>query len=173
MLTKPLLEEYPAYYETYVKLVQEGNLAEILVEQLQTTTELVQSLTEETGDYRYAPGKWSIKEVLGHVADTERIMAYRMLCIARGDRTPLPGYDENEYVAGASFAESSLSDILKDYSAVRCSTLTLLRGITEEAWLRTGTANNGLISARALAAIIAGHERHHIRIIQERYLRAE
>ncbi|EJW15848.1 DinB family protein [Paenibacillus alvei] len=121
---------------------------------------------------RYAPGKWSIKEVLGHIADTERVMAYRLLRIARGDQTPLPGFDENQFMNGSAFDSMPMSELLEDYQAVRHATLTLLRGLTDEAALRTGTTNNMTISARALAYTIAGNELHHLRVLKMRWLTA-
>jgi len=145
-------------------------LLHILERQQQETVSLVDELTEEQGYYRYAPDKWSLKEALGHIVDNERIMSYRLLRIARGDTTPLPGYDQDVLVPGARFDLFPLAQLVEDYIAVRKATLTLLRGLTDEAWLRKGTASNVTISARALACVIAGHEIHHIRIIRERYL---
>lgn len=169
-MERPLNEEYSAHFESYVRLVPDGNVIDLLAERQGETGTLIGELTEEQGDYRYAPGKWSLKEVIGHLTDTERIMSYRLLRIARGDRTPLAGFDENEFVKGASFSLRSLPELLEEYVAVRRATLTLLRGLTEEAWVRTGIANGSETSARALAYIIAGHELHHLQIIRERYL---
>ncbi|GAV12925.1 DinB family protein [Paenibacillus sp. chi10] len=170
MLTQPLAAEYGEAFANYIGLVPEGDLREMLADQLELTTELFVNLSEEQGDYRYAPGKWSIKEVLGHIADTERVMAYRLLRIARGDQTPLPGFDENLLMSGAAFASMPMSELIEDYRAVRQSTLTLLRGLTDEAVLRIGTSNNMTISACALAYMIAGHELHHLNVLKERYL---
>ncbi|EPY03862.1 hypothetical protein PAALTS15_29021 [Paenibacillus alvei TS-15] len=170
MLTQPLAAEYGEGFANYINLVPAGDLREMLAEQLEHTTELFANLSKEQGDYRYAPGKWSIKEVIGHIADTERVMAYRLLRIARGDQTPLPGFDENLFMSGSTFDSMPLSELIEDYRAVRESTLTLLRGLTDEAVLRTGTSNNATISARALAYMIAGHELHHLNVLKERYL---
>ncbi|WP_028545301.1 DinB family protein [Paenibacillus taiwanensis] len=170
MLVRPLIGEYDPYYEKYISLVHEGNVIEHLHSQNMLTVRLLDSLTEAEANYKYAPDKWSIKEVFGHIADTERIMSYRLLCIARGDTTPLPGYDDEEYVKRASFATHSIQQLQADYTAVRHATISLCKGIEQSAWLREGTANNSSVSARALAYIIAGHELHHLHIIQERYL---
>lgn len=172
MLVRPSVEEYATYYETYISLVPEGAVTDILAKQLEETTEFIAGLSEELANYRYAEGKWTLKEVIGHINDTERIMNYRLLRIARGDQTPLAGYDDEAYVAQASFSSLPFSLLLEDYAAVRRSTLTLLRGLPQEAWSREGVANNSKLTARALAYIIAGHELHHIRVIKERYLRS-
>ncbi|REE55406.1 DinB family protein [Paenibacillus taihuensis] len=170
MFNRPSQDEYGGHFGTYINLVQEGNLLDLLAENRTTTTALFSSLSEEQALHRYAPGKWSLKEVLGHITDTERIMSYRLLRIARGDKTPLPGFDENEFVAGASFDDNSISELLEQYEAVRASTIALLKGLTPEAYLRRGIASNTEISARALAHVITGHEMHHINIVRERYL---
>ncbi|KZE47357.1 squalene--hopene cyclase [Brevibacillus parabrevis] len=169
MLIRPNREEYKDYFATYVSQVPEGDLLTILEQQAAQTVEMFAGLTGEQIDYRYAPGKWTVKEVLGHLIDTERIMSYRLLRIARGDQTELAGFDENTYVAEAFYQERSLTDLLAEYNAVRQSTLAQLRGIAAEAWTRTGTANGNKLSARTLAYIIAGHEAHHCRILRERY----
>ncbi|OBY77621.1 hypothetical protein BBG47_20875 [Paenibacillus sp. KS1] len=170
MLTQPLPSEYGEAFANYISQVPAGDLQEMLAEQLEQMTKLISNLSKEQGEYRYAPGKWSIKEVLGHIADTERVMAYRLLRIARGDQTPLPGFDEGLFMSGSTFDSMPMSELLEDYQAVRHATLTLLRGLTDEAALRTGTTNNMTISARALAYTIAGHELHHLHVLKERYL---
>ncbi|WP_409344311.1 DinB family protein [Paenibacillus sp. MBLB4367] len=170
MTVRPAREEYAPYYDTYIRLVPEGDITDMLSRQLETISGFFAALPEDRALFRYAPGKWSLKEVLGHITDTERIMGYRLLRIARGDKTPLAGYDENDYVNGASFDSSPLTGLIEDYTAVRRSTLTLLRGLQEEAWSRMGVANNSELSARALAYIIAGHELHHLNVVKERYL---
>ncbi len=170
MTIKPTIEEYPAYFESYIHQVSEGILSDILINQLEETTELLSNLSEEQANYRYAAGKWTLKEVLGHITETERIMSYRLLRMSRGDQTPLAGYDEDEYVKEASFHSRSLADLLEEFRAVRHATRTLIQGLTEEGWLRKGIANEKEISVRAIAFIIAGHELHHVKIIKERYL---
>ncbi|GIO12382.1 hypothetical protein J19TS2_19370 [Cohnella xylanilytica] len=172
MRGRPGTDEYGSFFGNYVSLTPEGDLIEILRKQGEDTLELLGSFTEEQGAYRYAPGKWSLKEAFGHIVDNERIMSYRLLRIARGDTTPLPGYDQDILVPGAGFDSLPIRQLAEDYAAVRQATLTLLRGLSEEAWLRKGTASNTTISARALACVICGHELHHLRIIRERYLNA-
>lgn len=171
MRERPGNDEYASFFGNYVTLVPEGDLLDILQRQQEETLGVLEGLSEEQGNYRYAEGKWSLKEVFGHVTDNERIMSYRLLRIARGDTTPLPGYDQDVLVPGACFDLFPLRQLAEDYAAVRRATLTLLRGLTDEAWLRKGTASNHTVSARALACVICGHELHHLRIIRERYLK--
>jgi hypothetical protein len=170
MANRPSIEEYFPYHEQYIGLVGEGDVTALLAEQLASTTELLSDIPEAQADYRYAEGKWTLKEVIGHISDNERVMAYRLLRAARGDRTPLAGYDQDEFMSGASFQSWSLAQIIEDYISVRKSTLALLRGLTDEAWLRIGVSNGGDVSVRAIAYIIAGHELHHLKIIHEKYL---
>lgn len=170
MFTRPSTDEYGGHFGTYINLVQAGNLLDLLAENRDKTTALFSSLSEEQALHRYAPGKWSLKEVLGHMTDTERIMSYRLLRIARGDKTPLPGFDEGEFVEGASFDNDSTADLLEQYNAVRAATIALLKNLTPEAYVRRGIASNTEISARALAHVITGHEMHHVNIVRERYL---
>ena len=162
-------EEYPDDYERYISLVSEGNVVDHLAQQLETTISLLSLLTETQANFRYAPEKWSVKEVIGHITDTERIMSYRLLRLARGDQTPLAGFDQDPYVQAAGFALRALPDLLEDFTMVRRSTLTLLRGLQEEAWMSRGIVNDHYFSVRALAYIIAGHELYHVKLIKEKY----
>ncbi|WP_424766521.1 DinB family protein [Paenibacillus sp. sgz302251] len=170
MSQRPSKEEYNAYYEQYIGLMGEMDIIDALEAQLESTRSLLVSVTEEQGNYRYAAGKWSLKEVIGHISDNERVMSYRLLRAARGDKTQLPGYEQDHFIQGSSFHDWSMEQTIEDYRSVRRATLTLLRGLSDEAWTRLGAANNSNISVRALAYIIAGHELHHMRFIQERYL---
>ncbi|MBT2290714.1 DinB family protein [Paenibacillus albidus] len=171
MNSRPERQEYAEYYAEYIALVpSEGEYHLLLEQQSQQVQAMFGGLSEEKGDYRYAPGKWSIKEVLGHLIDTERIMSYRLLRIARGDKTPLAGFEEGDYVAAAGFGRFTLQELLGQYKAVRESTLALVASLPEEVSTRVGTANGNPISARAQAAILIGHELHHMNIIRERYL---
>jgi hypothetical protein len=167
---KPQTNEYAPYYEKYVSLVPEGDVVETLERQLDDTLALLRGVTEERARYRYGPGKWSVKEVVGHVIDTERVFSYRALAIARGERQPLPGMDQDEYMAGANFDELTLAGLLEQFEHLRRSNVLMLRGLSEEAWSRRGTASDNEVTVRALAYIIAGHEAHHVRILRERYL---
>ena len=142
----------------------------ILNSQEKALVSLFSQLNEEQALSRYAPGKWSLKEVLAHITDTERIMSYRLLRIARGDTTDLPGFDQDIFIANTSFDEVALTDLVKDFQAVRQATLTLLPTISEAAWTRLGTANTFAISARALAYVIAGHAQHHLNVVEQKYL---
>ncbi|WNC12733.1 DinB family protein [Brevibacillus brevis] len=168
-MKRPTNEEHIAYYGKYVNLVPEGDLLLQLSRQMEETVQMLSGLTEEQENYRYAPGKWSVKEVLGHLIDTERIMSYRLLRIARGDQTPLAGYDDEAYVAEGEFSSRRMSELLDEYKAVRQSTIAMFKGVPARAWERTGVANNSHCSARALAYIIAGHELHHGILLKDRY----
>lgn len=170
MTRRPSNEEYNAYFGTYVSLVPDGDIRDCLAESFKQTIEVLSSVSEERAHYRYAPGKWSLKEVLGHITDNERIMSYRLLRIARGDRTPLASYDQDVLMGGASFDACSLSELLEEYTAVRRATLTLLKGLSEEAWDRRGIVSDSESSARAWAYILAGHEIHHMNVIKDKYL---
>ncbi|WP_410768103.1 DinB family protein [Fontibacillus sp. BL9] len=173
MLEKPQTGEYATHFETYIQKVPEGNLPSLLEKQVDEVIRLLGNLSEEDGAYRYAEGKWSLKEVLGHISDTERIMSYRLLRIARGDTTPLPGFEENLFVSHAHSDRLSVNELLQDFAAVRIATLSLIRQLDDEAWERIGTFSDNPGSARALAYIIAGHAIHHFAIIQERYLQKQ
>jgi hypothetical protein len=167
---RPRPEEYNVYYETYISQVEDGSLLKTLAAQRDETAALLAGLTEAQAAHRYAPGKWSLKEVIGHLADSERIFAYRALRIARGDGTPLASFDENAYVPAADFGRRTLPDVASEFRAVREATLALLASLDDAAWLRMGTASDKPVSVRALGYIIAGHERHHVRVLRQRYL---
>lgn len=167
---RPDPSQFAPYYAGYVARVPDGDILETLRSQVDATVALARSLAEPTGAHRYAEGKWSIREVLGHMADTERIMAYRALRVARGDTTPLPGFDENAYVRNARFDQRTLASLADDLALVRHGTIALLAPLDDAELGRAGSANGAPITARALAWIIAGHERHHLAILRERYL---
>ncbi|RUT36317.1 DinB family protein [Paenibacillus zeisoli] len=169
-IQRPSIGEYSSFYESYILALPEGDILAFLNSQINEFSELLQSLTEEKANYRYAEGKWSIKEVLGHINDTERIMSYRLLRIARGDKTPLAGFNESDYVAYAGSERLSVSDLLAEFSAIRTATLLLAKQLDDEAWKRTGTANGAEITARAVIYVLAGHAAHHLNLIRERYL---
>jgi hypothetical protein len=169
---RPQPGEYAPFYENYIGLVPEGELLQILEAQLQDWQRLLADLSEEAADFRYAPGKWSIKEILGHLNDTERILSYRLLRIARGDQTALPGFEQDDYVRAANSSGRKRGELLNEFAAVRRATIALVSSLDDAAWLRRGVANQKEISATALAFIIVGHERHHRIILEERYLPA-
>ena len=167
---RPAPGEYADYAQADIDLVEGDDAVEVLIRQGRQTTALFQELGALNGNVTYAPGKWTVKQVLGHLADDERILAYRALCVARGDSRPLPGFDENDYAAAARFENQCLADLLADFEAVRHASITLFRGLDQEAWLQRGIVNGYSASPRGLAFHIAGHELHHLRILRERYL---
>jgi hypothetical protein len=168
---RPNPGEYVPYYERYISLVPGNNVLAALDEQRRQMLLLLSGRTEADGDLRYAPDKWSLKEVLGHVNDTERIMTYRALRIARNDATPIEGFEEDDYVRNGPFGQRPLSDLIEDYIAVRRATVSLFRNLDEATWSRRGVANKNEVTVRALAYFAAGHELHHRRIIEEKYLK--
>jgi len=168
-IVKPTPDEYPAAFQAYVGPVEVSRGPELLLTQPDRLGTRLGGLSEAAALARYAPGKWSVKEVIGHLSDVERVMSYRLLRIARGDATPLPGFDENEYVAGAGFDRRPLMDLLDDFRAVRGSTATLVEGLPTQAWVRRGSMSGLPVSARALFYITVGHVEHHGRILRERY----
>jgi uncharacterized damage-inducible protein DinB len=166
-VTRPEAGEYAPYYERYISLISGTDILGTLETQRRQTLLLLSGRDQSDADFRYAADKWTAREVLGHVCDTERIFAYRALRIARGDRTPIEGFEQDDYARNAPGA--ALPEIIDDYIAVRRATLTLLRNLDEQAWTRRGIANNNEVSVRALAYIIAGHELHHRRILEQKY----
>lgn len=169
---RPEKSEYAIHYEKYIALVPGGDFLEILGEQHTALLRLIAPLTEQEADFRYAPGKWSIKETIGHLSDAERIFAYRLLRIARGDQTPLASFEQEPYIEAANFSARKLVDLLDEFASIRKATITLIRSLDDKAWMRRGTASGKEITPLALAFIIAGHERHHQAILAERYLPA-
>jgi hypothetical protein len=166
---KPAPQEYAPYYDRYISLVPGDDILATLGKQLHDTVALLSTRSEPEGEFRYAPDKWSVKELFGHVIDTERIFAYRALRISRNDRTPIEGFEQDDYVRFGPFAHCRLAGLLQEFTHVRHATLSLFSSLDEEAWMRRGIANQNEISARAVAYIIAGHELHHRKILQERY----
>lgn len=166
---RPEADEIPPHYVGYIQRVPEPDPVIVCAEQIEETATLLRGLSDTDALYRYGRGKWSIKEVVGHLADVERIMAYRALRIARGDATPLPSFDENAYVPVAKFDDRSLADLVGELRTTRAATLALLRTFDAEAWRRRGTASGKPVSVRALAYMIPGHERHHVEILKTRY----
>jgi len=167
-MNRPQTHEYPAWGETYIKLV-DGDVIEILERQVTEFTDFINSLVEKA-DYAYAPGKWTIKEIVGHIIDAERVFAYRMTCFARGEQQPLPGFEENDYVANAHFSDRSLLSLSHEFALLRKANLYLFKSLTEEELNRKGTASGKEITVRAILFVTAGHIMHHTSIIKERYL---
>ena len=169
-ILRPEPSEYAAYFSRYIDQLPQGDILTVLRTQGEETQSTLGALSETDAQFRYAPGKWSIKQIGGHLTDAERIFGYRALCFARGEKQRLPGFDENEYVAAASFDRRSLADHLTEFRAVRAATLSFFSGLSQEELLRRGTANQWEYTVRATPFIVAGHERHHLGVIRERYL---
>jgi len=169
-ITRPEKNEYAEFYVNYISLVEEADVVSALQNQ---SSEMQKTLAEisaaEKENFRYAEGKWSVKELLGHIIDGERIFSYRALRISRGDQTPLAAFEENSYVANSNFGNSNLADLIEEFSLLRASNVLLFKNLTDEAWLRRGTASEAAVSVRALAFIMVGHVRHHENILRERY----
>lgn len=172
MKTRPESGEYAPYYEEYIALVPGNDIVGVLEAQRKQMMQLFAARSERDGNFRYAPEKWTVKEVLGHVTDTERIFVYRALRIARGDQTPLSGFEQDDYVRAGAFGERTLADLAEELAHVRSATVALFRSLDQDAWLRRGVANKNEVSVRALAFIVAGHELHHRHILEERYFPA-
>jgi hypothetical protein len=167
---RPQTGEYASYYQRYVDLATEDDIVAALDAQSHETATLLGGISEQQASHRYEPDKWSVKQLVGHIADSERIFAYRALRIARGDTTPLPGFEQDPYVANAASDDRPIGDLVEEFAAVRKANVMMLRALPAEAWDRVGTASDNSVTVRALAFIMLGHERHHLRILRERYL---
>jgi hypothetical protein len=170
MLSRPNADEYFEYYGTYISLVPDGDVRDILRSQLSETITLLSGVADAKAAKAYGPGKWTLKEAVLHMSDAERVFGYRILRIARGDETPLAGFDQNSWVPHSCANDRALTNLVMEFAAIRASTLALVDSISPEGWLQKGTASGHTISARALAYVAAGHERHHVKIFKERYL---
>ncbi|HEX7118662.1 MAG TPA: DinB family protein [Longimicrobiales bacterium] len=166
---RPAADEYVPYFSRYIALVPDGDVVDQLEHQVEETRRMLDAIPSSHADHAYAPGKWTIKEVIGHLADSERVFAYRALRFARGDTTELAPFDENAYVPAAAFGARTLADIADEFVAVRRATVASLRGLPHDAWSRRGVAGGNAMSVRALAWTIAGHELHHRALLVERY----
>jgi len=169
-VTRPQPTEHVPYYSKYIEQVPESDAIAALENQIADALALLRTIPESKGDHRYGPDKWTIKEVIGHVIDGERIFAYRALRFARKDSTPLAGFEENDYVPAGNFGRRALKDLVTEWELVRRANLAFFKGLDAEAWSRAGTANGNSITVRALAYIMAGHGRHHVHLLQTRYL---
>ena len=168
---RPGADEYAASFAGYVaRVAEDEDIVAVLASQLDQVLARLDRVSEARGEYRYASDKWSVKEVVGHLSDTERVFAYRALRIARGDKTPLPSFDDQAYVAEVRAGDRTLADLAAEWGDVRRATIALFRNLPAAAWERRGTASGHAISVRALAYIIAGHVRHHIEVLEERYI---
>jgi hypothetical protein len=170
--TKPAPIEHAPEFSKYVTLVAEGDIIQTLEQQIENSLSLLRTIPSDKANFRYAPDKWSVNELLGHLIDSERVFSYRALCFARNDQTPLPGYEQNDYVREADFDSRNLADMAEEFATVRRATIQLFRPLNETEWLRRGKANENYVSVRALAYIIAGHELHHMEVLRSRYLQS-
>ncbi len=168
-LPRPADDEYAPFYGTYVSKVPEGDVARYLETQLRETRSLLATIPEGRGNHRYAEGKWSVKEVIGHMCDAERIFAYRVLRFARADQTPLSSFDENTYAVAGQFDKRTMASLVDEFAQVRDATLALVRTLDADSGARRGVASNKEVSVRALVYIIAGHVTHHVGVLRERY----
>jgi uncharacterized damage-inducible protein DinB len=166
---RPESSEYAPFYHGYVATVPEGDVVALLRQNGGELHDALAAIPEDRGGFRYADGKWSIREVVGHMIDAERIFTYRALRIARGDTTPLAAFDENEYVKTAGSEARTLSNLVRELGAVREASVQLFESLPDDAWGRSGVASGKNISVRALAYITAGHAMHHLKILRERY----
>ncbi len=169
MINRPQPDEYPAYAAKYVDLVGDAPILEILEQQQQNTYDFFTEIDPGKGDYSYAEGKWTVKQVLGHIIDTERIFAYRALVFSH-EAIELPGFDQDVYMENATFNSRSLEDLANEFKTVRESSLYLFRFLSDGQQTQKGIASGNPVSVRALAYMMAGHELHHIKILKERYL---
>jgi hypothetical protein len=169
-MARPVSTDYPVFYETYIKLVSEEDLVQAMRSSLDEIVDFLEGISAELADHRYAEGKWSVKELLQHIIDTERIFSYRGLCIARGEQQSLPGFNENAYALNANVSGRSLKELKDELLAVRETTFMMFRGFTPEMLGLVGTSNNKQVTVNAIGYMIIGHVRHHFNILKERYL---
>ena len=169
-MNRPEKNEYDPYYERYVSLVENRDIIDTLGAQPTQLQDLLTALPEEKGEFAYDEGKWSIKELIGHLIDGERMFAYRLFRISRADETPIEGFEQDGYIENAHSNRRSFSELLEEFSLLRRANLILIKNLTDDGWSRVGTANNAKISTRALIYIMAGHIEHHLGILKERYL---
>lgn len=169
-MQRPQLNEYAPYYHNYIQQVPEGDILEILAEQRESTRALLRDITEAQGDFRYAPGKWTIKELLGHLVDSERVFSYRAMAFARKDPAALPSMDQDVYVSNGHFQRRTVQDLAEELYHQRSANMLLFASFDDETGQRKGIASGFEFTVRCLPYIIAGHERHHIKVLQERYL---
>ena len=169
MIDRPSQAEFASFYAGYVSLVPEADIMKVLEGQAADVRLQTRAFIPKREEFRYAPGKWSVREVLGHMTDAERVFGFRAFCFSRGDENALPGFEQDDYVARASFDRCSLADLVQEFGQLREANLTVLRRLDDSAWQRTGTASGKPVSVRALAYIMAGHVRHHLHVLSTRY----
>jgi uncharacterized damage-inducible protein DinB len=166
---RPAKGDYSEYYQQYIDLVKDDNILKVLTEQNKETQNILNSFPKDKGEFRYAEGKWTIKEIIGHLMDVERIFAYRALSIARGEKKSLPGFDQDEYAKNGMFNQGTLSDLNYEFRLLRECNILLFKGLDKSVWQNRGLANDTEVTVLALMYMIAGHEKHHTNILNERY----
>ena len=171
-MKRPESNEYAEYYSGYIAKVPGTDLLGVLETEGAKMAQLFSGRAEREGNFSYAPGKWTVKEVVGHITDAERIFTYRALRIGREDKTPLASFEQDDFIRGGHFASRTLADLAEEFASVRSATLTLFRSFSEEVWSRRGTASQKEVTARALGFITGGHQIHHRMILEERYFPA-
>jgi uncharacterized damage-inducible protein DinB len=167
---RPLTGDYVPFHETYISKVGDGNIVDILQNQQESTYQFLKAIPEDKAGYAYAEGKWTVKQCIGHMTDTERVMAYRAMRFARNDDTELPGFDQDEYVANSRHNEFELADLIEEFRLTRMANLYFYKSLNAEEKQRFGLASGNRVTVNALLYIIAGHELHHLQIFKERYL---
>jgi len=167
---RPDQSDYAPYYANYIKLAEGEDILKILNDQSKITQDVLNSFSEHKGNYRYTDGKWTVKEVVGHLLDTERVFAYRALCIARGEKKSLPGIEQDDYVKEGNFNRRELFELNYEFRLLRESNLLLFRSFTSEMLLKRGFASEASVTVLAILFIIAGHEKHHIKVLREKYM---
>lgn len=169
-MNRPTESEYPADYQSYIDQVSESDILPVLRAQMDELDVLLGRVEPQQETFRYAEGKWSIREIVGHLIDGERVFGYRAFCIARGEQQSLPGFDQDDYMVTSHYDKIELEDLLSELRLIRLGNIAMFRTLDEEAWSRMGVANNNSVSVRALAFGMAGHARHHMNVLRERYL---
>ena len=169
MIDRPSQAEFASFYAGYVSLVPEADIMSVLEGQADDVRVQTRAFIPKREEFRDAPGKWSVREVLGHMTDAERVFGFRAFCFSRGDENALPGFEQDDYVARAKFDRCRLSDLVQEFGQVREANLIVLRRLDDSAWRRIGTASGKPVSVRALAYIMAGHVRHHLHVLSTRY----
>ncbi len=170
IIPKPEKSEHDPYYSRYIDLVKSNDILKTLAIQIDGSLALLRSIPTSRDHYRYAPDKWTVSEVVGHIIDTERVFAYRALTFSRNDRALLPGFEQDDWIRGASFDKTPLAELVSELECVRRANIYFFQHLAADAWMRRGKANNAEISVRALAYVIAGHELHHLQILKTKYL---
>ena len=169
-MQRPEKNEYAPHYETYIGKVPDRDIFDLLSQQIKTVQDVFKNISEEKSLFGYAQGKWTIKQLLGHVNDVERIFAYRALRFSRNDKTALPGFEQDEFINQSNFNNVKLSDLVDEFVKMRESNIAMFKNFSEEMWTRRGTASKNEMSTRAVPYVLFGHAQHHLDILKERYL---